>query len=560
MSSITEESYWKTTQDLEIYVNQFYTLFPTYDRGSYTGGPYRVDDNSDNMIPSNYNSRLAGFDVTPTSGSSLIYTNVRAVNYFLEKGEALDVIETQLTTKQALLGEGYFFRAYVYFDLLANFGGVPWIDKVLTTESPELYSPREARNVIADHILADLDKAVEYLKPANTATPFRLNKEVALALKARVALFEGTWEKYHSGTPFGAIVDNSRKYLEVAAQSAKDLIDGKYGTTFSIYSTGNVDEDYFNLFNQNSLQGNDEILFWKKYDVDLDMGHNWQRFIGIMAGATGISKSLVDSYLCINGKPVSNSDGFYKGDNLPYDVFENRDPRLKQLVFVKGDPITIENNDTINKFVVGPIHLGSENHCTTGYQLKKSSTPENSNHQQTIGLISTTAVILFRYAEVLLVYAEAKTELGELTQNDVDLSINKIRDRVAMPHLDLANISADPNWDFPGLSPVINEIRRERRNEFACEGFRLNDLRRWRAHHLIVGKKPLGVKFNPDDYPSLIPGQDVRLSADGYVEPYATVLPNGWGFKPERDYLSPLTLNELNVNPNLEQNPGWDQP
>jgi starch-binding outer membrane protein, SusD/RagB family len=553
-TSITEEAYWKNTQDLETFVNQFYVLLPGY--GSYDMGQYYADINSDDLIPSNYNTKLSGFDITPTTGSRLNYVNIRSVNYFLEKGEALVVSETQVAVKEALLGEGFFFRAFFYYGFLTAYGGVPWIDKVLKTDSPELYSARDGRSVTVDHILADLDKAIRYLKPAGNATPFRINKEIALAFKSRVGLYEGTWEKYHNGTAFGETNGNSQKYLETAAQSAKSIMDGEYGKAYTIYSTGNPDKDYFNLFNQNDLKNNNEIIFWRKYDVGLKVAHNSQRYLGI--STPGVSKSIVDSYLCINGNPISNSNGLYLGDNLPYDVFANRDPRLKQLVFVKGDPRTVENGIIIKTFDKGTIDLSGDAYCPTGYNLKKGSSPENSNKVQTTDFTSITAAILFRYAEILLNYAEAKAELGTLTQADVDLTINKIRDRVGMPHLNLSNIISDPKWAFPTLSPVINEVRRERRNELACEGFRFNDLMRWRAHNLLAGVKPLGIKFNQSDYPSLVVGKSVYVSNEGYVEPYGSVLPAGWGFKPARDYLNALTLEELSLNKSLVQNPGWN--
>ena len=278
-TSITEDAFWKTTQDLQVFVNQFYVSLPGF--GSYDCGQYFKDRNSDNMIPPVYDSRLAGLDITPTSGSSLIYSNIRSVNYFIEKGQALQVPESQILEKNALLGEGYFFRAFYYYDLLNKLGGVPWIDKVLTTESPELYSARDNRNVTANYILADLDKAIELLKSANTAIPFRLNKEIALAFKSRIALFEGTWEKYHAGTVFGVSQGDANQYLQIAMQAAKDIMDSKYGKTYSIYSTGNPESDYFNLFNKTDLQGNNEIIFWKKYDVNLKIAHNCQRYLGI---------------------------------------------------------------------------------------------------------------------------------------------------------------------------------------------------------------------------------------------------------------------------------------
>lgn len=553
-SNITEPSFWKTPNDLKIFANQFYTTLP--DIGGYDQGLYGHDGRSDNMIYENYDIRLAGLTTIPNTGSVLNYSNIRSVNYFLEKGSQLDILDIEKEQANAYLGEGYFFRAWYYFNLLLNYGGVPWIDKVLTTSSPELYSSREDRSLTADRILNDLDVAIEYLKPANSAEPNRLNKEIALALKSRVALFEGTWEKYHSGTSFGASNANPEKYLQIAVEASKDIIDGKYGKIYTIYSTGNPNQDYFNLFNQDDLSTNDEIIFWKKYDYELGTGHNLQRYTGITYPHP--TKSLIDSYLCVNGHPISNSNGLYQGDDLPFDIYENRDPRLRQITFVKGDPRTIEGNDTLVTFEKGTIHLSGNLRSPTGFNFKKGLTPNNNSGCQQVDFTSNTALIYFRYAEILLNYVEAKAELGTLTQSDVDLTINKIRDRVNMAHLNISNIVNDPNWDFPELSPVMNEIRRERRNELACEGFRLNDILRWRAHHLISGQKPLGIKFDQSMYPELTPGVNIHLSSDGYVDPYAISLPNGWGFKPDRDYLLPLSKEELTLNPNLVQNPGWN--
>jgi len=138
----------------------------------------------------------------------------------------------------------------------------------------------------------------------------------------------------------------------------------------------------------------------------------------------------------------------------------------------------------------------------------------------------------------------------------VNNTVKKLRDRVGMPNLILASITTDPEWDFPALSPVINEIRRERRVELSLEGFRWDDIARWAAaDELIVGKRFLGAKFNQVDYPDLSAG-DFRLT-DGYFDEYKQELPNGFGFVLERDYLSPISTEELTLNPNLEQNPGW---
>src|SRR5690606_37243115 len=155
--------------------------------------------------------------------------------------------------------------------------------------------------------------------------------------------------------------------------------------------------------------------------------------------------------------------------------------------------------------------------------------------------------------EVLLNYAEAKAELSEISQQTLDNSINLLRRRVDMPDLQIGAISTDPNWNFPSLSPLINEIRRERRVELACEGYRLNDLMRWRAHNVFVNSRLKGARFIQANYP----GFNVDVDAQGYLDYYQDILPNGFEFSPERDYLDPIPVDQLLVNDQLDQNPGW---
>lgn len=544
LNQISQPEFWKTTGDLEVYLNNLYGALPQW--GSHDAGPYWADNNSDNMVPGLYNLRLAGLSVLPVTGGGWNWGNIRAVNLFLEQAPAVH----GGADKDHFLGEGYFFRAWFYFELLQQFGDLPWIDKSLATNSPELYNERQPRNVIADNILKDLDQAIALLKDKETAPLFRVNRSVALAFKSRVALYEGTWEKYHQGTPYGAQGANPAKYLEQAAAAAKTMIDEK---KFAVYNQGHPEKDYSLLFNQSDLSGNSEVIFWRKYKLGIT-SHNGQRYLSILAGNTGISASLVQSYLCTDGKPISLSQQ-YQGDNGLANVVKNRDPRLHQLIFVPGDPITIDysgGGDTLSKFQRAAVNLGGDSRDVTGYQIKKGAYPDKTLQQG--DFMSTTAPIIFRLGEVLLNYAEAKAELGTLSQADLDASINLLRSRAGMPPLVIAAIEADPAWAFPGLSGIINEVRRERRVELACEGFRLQDLLRWRAHELLVNKRPKGAKFISADYP---PGTDVPLDAAGYIDPYKLSLVNGYQFKPERDYLLPLPAYELSLNEKLAQNPGW---
>lgn len=555
---VTTESYWKTSNDLLIYMNTFYPILPAYKpRGN---GQYQADYTSDNMAIETPDTRLAGQLSVPTSAPanrygdqwytgfdvSYDFTWIRNANILIAN---YHTVTSPWNETSQYVGEAYFFRAYFYFDLLKNYGDLPWINKPLTPADEELYSPRISRSIIADSIVADLDKAATYMKSKGSAPKSRLNKEIALLFKSRVCLFEGTWEKYHAGTDFGVNGSDGSKFLTLVADAAKKLIDlGLY----SIHNTGNPNMDYEVCFNQKDYSNNPEIMLWKSFSTALAFENTsqmaliaWYDWIGY----GGITKWLVNSYLCTDGLPISVSPLYAKDATLA-DEFKNRDPRLFQTIFKPGDPVRIEpGEDTVTIFTK-PTFENFFN-SRTGYRLKKGLEPHNLIPEKAFGEISH---VLFRYAEALLNFAEAKAELGTLTQSDVDISINVLRDRVNMPHLNINNITADPNWDFPNLSPAINEIRRERRAELACEGKRLDDLLRWRAHELFVGKRPMGVRFIQSDYPGL----NKLVDENGYVDMYQTILPNGYQFKPNRDYLLPIPINELTLNTNLKQNPGWN--
>lgn len=534
---ITDASYWKTAKDLELFINPFYELFTGWP--SHGAGPFWLDNNSDNMIAGVYDVRLAGLRPLPETGGGWSWTNIRNINVFHANYQrVIDNVGGRNAAIDQAIGEGYFFRAFLYFDLLKRFGGVPWYDRPMTTSDQELYNPRDTRDVTANHILADLDQAIQLLK--TDAGEFRVNKYIALAMKARVALYEGTWQKYHAGTEFGINNANPNTYFNQAVDACDQIM---RTNTFQI--EGSSVSDYVRLFNQDDLSSNREIMLWKQYMLGFN-AHNGQRYLSIIGGATGLSKSLVESFLCIDGLPIAVSQ-LYQGDNNLNNEIKNRDPRLDAIVFKEGDAI---NEDFI--FQKAPIHLGGEANTTSGYQIQKGALPNKSLQQTDFG--STTAAIVFRYAEVLLNFAEAKAELGNIEQTDLDKSINLLRRRVQMPDLKLNAIVADPNWDFPTLTPVINEVRRERRVELSCEGYRLTDLMRWRGHHLFVNKRPRGAKFIAADYPGF---NNVNLDAQGYIDYYKSILSDGYKFNPQRDYLDPLPVNELLLNPQLIQNPGW---
>ncbi|TXD46361.1 RagB/SusD family nutrient uptake outer membrane protein [Polaribacter sp. IC073] len=547
---ISPEQYWKTPNDLALFLNQFYTSFPVHQ--GFNGGTFEFDNNSDNLADIFVNGRLEGNAVlAPSSDGNWNYGNIRSVNFYLENSGTAQG-DAQLITHYN--GEAYFFRAMFYFNLLKRFGGVPYIDKTLNTDSPELFSARMPRNELATKIIEDLDKAITSLKKQSSAEAFRVHQGMALALKSRVGLYEGTWEKYHEGTVFAAPTNESAKFLGHAASAAKTLIDQ---SAYSIYNNG-TSSTYWDLFNQKDYSGNPEVMFWKKYDLSVGIGHRVGHYLPHTGSGTGVTKSLVDTYLAIDGQPISVSPLYNSGKETSLtDIVADRDPRLAQTVCTPGDLIT-ENSGVANEIFEFPTFRGNnEITNTTGFQIYKGGSTEAAQRYD-----SDTGSIIFRYAEVLLNYAEAKAELGTLTQADLNSTINLLRARVDMPNMSIVPV-ADPNKAFTAVSDLINEVRRERRVELALEGRRFDDLMRWAAaDELIVGKRLTGFQIvgsgaMETEFTAEI-GTSILVNGDGNIDPYLNSLPSGFQFDLGRDYLSPVPTEQIVLSQgNVSQNPGW---
>uniref|UniRef100_UPI003216F56F RagB/SusD family nutrient uptake outer membrane protein n=1 Tax=uncultured Draconibacterium sp. TaxID=1573823 RepID=UPI003216F56F len=540
LDQVTDATFFKHSKDMEIYMNSF------YNRGVFTQKYHlKGDIGSDIHMTDRYvDSRLQG-TLTVNSGPGLSYGAIRAVNYFFDN---YNKCEEEFETYKQYLGEGYFFRAYFYFGLLKNFGDVQWISTVLETSSPELFEARDPRNYVADKIIADLDSAAMYLNSEKTNGHSRLNKWIALLLQSRVALYEGAWEKYHANDPFGVDNPQPEKYFNKAVEAAEKIMNSGL---YDIYTTGSPETDYVDLFGLRDYTGNSEVMFWSKMNVDL--GVYVHRTLDYLSWprAMGLTKSLADSYLCIDGQPIGVSS-LFQGYTTIADEATNRDPRFYQTIFTPDAPWLIVNGDTTNwVYIYNKLFTNEDLTAPTGYQRRKDYHPNTAYHHMNF---EETPSIQFRYAEVLLNFAEAKAELGALTQGDIDRSVKKLRDRVGMPNMQINNIVTDPNWEFPDLSPVINEIRRERKIELALEEFRFDDIARWAAaDELIVGKRPKGAKLSQFNLAPPYGDDD-----NGFIDPFETALPNGYGFNINRDYLYPIKATELVLNPNLGQNPGWE--
>jgi len=600
LDSISDPTFWKSASNVRQYANNWYNYGGgTYDRTlldqcrSYNMGPFQNDAclgfgegdptrgiGSDIQVYPSYNKRLNGEQVQAGNNRSYWIQEdwefLRSVNHFMDW---YHVCTAPFDEIKQYVGEALFFHSLFYFDKLTKFGDLPWASTEINTGSEVLFAARTPRNQIVDSLLVNLDLAITYLRPqAGGAWTGRVTQETAYALQSRIALFEGTWEKYHNGTVFAAASNQSQKFLQKAVDAADALIKMEESKGYPAIDNMGQPDGYRNLFNRvgNEYATSKEALFWRRAEIGSWTGH-WSVYShtgGSTNGGAGATKNMIDSYLKLDGTPVA--PGY--DDATLVKVAEGRDPRLSQTICIDDGKHHRWEKATPPTFFVAPTF--ENGYCPTGYALYKGHDsrvvvqPVGYNHDG--GLNS---LIYFRYGEVLLNYAEAKAELGNgsISQTDLDRSINKLRRRVNMPDMK-SNEAIDPNFEFAGLPGLLQAIRRERKVELAFEGFRPLDILRWAAaKELIIGKYPLGAKkaqwvgFKFADCP-YDQSQNDRQSAftteinglitdaNGYIKPFGNRMnggTEGFKFNVNRDYLLPIPQAQLTINPDLKQNPGW---
>ncbi|WP_445738201.1 RagB/SusD family nutrient uptake outer membrane protein [Mariniflexile sp.] len=565
LDRLSNETFWKTENDLKVYNNTLYDLTKE-DRetavlmghdaairsidGSYT----YLDGFSDNMAPppaqsraSRFNEVKAGIHIPRPSGTELF--GYRAWNLLRAINVASDNMATSPVPdniKNKYIGEVRMFRAWFYYDKVSKFGDNQWVDhEVKTNEDDILFGTRDPREFVMDKVLEDINFAVANLPVswADGRNPGRLDRWDALALKSRICLFEGTWRKYHGGT-------NAAAWLQEAAMASKTLIDT---SPYSLYKTGNPLMDY-NATHRvlKDLTGNPEVIHWVRYETGI-RNNNIMKYYLYYSG--GMTKDAIDDYLCTDGLPISLSPLDIENTKIE-DVFVNRDPRLRQTVLHPADQSFYQYNQgsgLVYPRLTGMANPGGDP-STTGYHIIKMYNRAGHLDQNQ----AETPGIVFRLGEVYLNYAEAMAELGTITQVDLDLTINKLRSRVGMLALGL-NPPMDPKYAADGLSSLIIEIRRERRIELFSEGFRYDDLRRWKWGKKLE-KKSYGMLWDAAAI-ARFPGARVQTEMiDGkpYIDvykgtPYASPV-----FDENKHYLWPMPLGALGENPNLGQNPGWE--
>ncbi len=551
LSQLSPYTYFSNANELELYSNRFYSdNFPTAE--------FIYGDNADAIIITQLDDAVSGQRTVPSTGSGWSWSQLRSINYLLENSKNT----SDATVRNRYNALARFFRGYFYFSKLTRFGEVPWFDTVLRSDDPLLFKKRDSRDLIADSIISDLKYAVDYL-PADKQNVYKVNKWAALALLSRVALFEGTYRKYHG-------IAGYEKYLNICIEASAGLIDNG---GYTLYASGIA--PYRDLF-ATTTTTSQEVILARDYSREVNLPNNVQNYCNSSAqGRPGLSKTFVNSYLMSDGSRFTDIPGY--GVKTFSEETQNRDPRLSQTIRTPG--YTRIGSST-------PVAPNLAFTSTGYYLIKYTMEPNNDSYNNSI-----TDMPLFRIAEVYLNYAEAKAESGTLTQADLDKTVNLIRGRVKMPSLNMATANATPDpyllsstTGYPGVTGanvgVILEIRRERSVELIMEGFRYNDMMRWKAGKLF--EKPfLGAYFpGPGDYDLNGDGTiDVCLYQGTQPPSSATlflrigsdiVLTNGTSgnilvhgnisrtWREDRDYLYPIPSEEINLsNGTLKQNPNW---
>lgn len=569
----TEGSVFTTNDNFKTYAWGLYNVFfgYTYNTGQ-TDEIFRGDFESDNMIKglAGYEGQWAYRKAKATDESKdWDYDYIRRVNLMLDN---IDKSQMNETEKEHWRSVGLFFRSYKYFQMLSKFGGIPWVEHALTEESPELYGKRDTRDLVASNILSNLKYAEEHIG-SNILVDGKntINVYVVKALISRFALFEGTWRKYH-GMP------DAETYLKECARASRDVIE----------EYPDVHPRYDELFNSETLEGMTGVLLYKAYETGQLM-HGLTRMVRTGESSIEATKDAVDSYLCKDGRPISTTTSNYGGDKNIYGQFRDRDYRLYLTIcppyMVKKDkgPSTPEWQYTdkaedrefidLMAMISGETYHRLPSSNFKGFTVQGQPHFKNMNWGQgwnasqmgfwvwkyynthTVATnangVNTTDAPLFRVGEVMVNYAEAMCELGNLDQSAADRSINKLRSRAGIAKMIVDDI--DDNFDAvrdPSVPALLWEVRRERRVELMGEGFRLDDLRRWKKGE-YVNKQALGVYVTEASAKKLKVTGGIGAD-DGYV--YFYDAPLGWQ---EHYYLYPLPLKQLALNANLEQNPVW---
>lgn len=547
-TQLADTNYWQTPDHFKLFATQFYGWtvdFKQLDDSPHsdvrsdlrTGITLDVYSNGTNSIPSS--------DKTYTNN----YNRIRQVNTLLQQAEGYAApadIETSV-------GEAHFFRAYCYFDLLQVYGDVIITRTPLDIDSPEMQMARNSRDEVVDFTLEDLEEAIRLLPEANEISSKdegRLSSQAASAFLSRVALYEGTWQKFRNG---GQNNDRSSALLDIAATSAHDVIESGFFELFAPEELGTEAYKYlFILENDKSnpagitKSGNKEYIFTRRHDPTLaSIGFNITQ--GRLGNAVYVTRKMANMYLQSNGLPINPQTWDYsKVDS----EFKDRDNRMSNTLMIPGHTYWGTGGGRIDwtgsaEEIANASHKNFMPSTGTGYFPHKWCCERDG---VPTGMEAYDYPII-RYAEVLLNYAEAVFERDDkISDEDLAISLNLTRKRVNpnMPDLTNAFVSAN-NLD------MRTEIRRERTVEFYDENFRIDDLKRWKTAEEEMPMNLTGVKWRGTEYETKWSDASSKtMDAEGCI-----IYEQGRVWE-EKHYLYPLPIDQLKLNPNLKQNPGWE--
>ena len=616
----SEEAYFHTAEHFKLAVNDFYKYLPQ--NNAIWGGTYTADCQSDNQCGASYYALFlenGDYKTQAQSNYNLIWNfdRLRAINFALGKMQAAIDEATPADLARHYWGEAYFFRAWEYFRLLRTYGDVPLLTTMQTDDEAALTaaSRRYPRNEVARFIIGDLKQAIDLLQEVAPESG-RICKDAAYALLSRVALYEGSWERYHAGTCF--VPGNSKwpgasTWPEFAFKSGSAEAEVNYFLDEAIAAAEHVaerralDADYQSMFNNYTTEfpANDEVILARYYQKGV-LTHSCSAFLK-NGGGCGATRALVNSFLMTNGLPIYVGGSGYRGDTKDtYTEFQGRDPRLTGSVRAAGRYITTHYDAELGKnvndttFYNKPFIYNSGNEkSTTGYDICKwlvgnydinHYTSRDPGGEQRTQYNCTTAVPIFRAAECYLNYLEAYyMRHGDLGGN-CDKYWKALRSRAGVDENFMKTINAtqlDKENDLAVWShgqevdETLYNIRRERRCEFIAEGMRLDDLKRWRALDMMRNYQPEGFHLWGTSNQQLYTNPTRELSPDvvsqsglsAYLRPLQVLASSaaysGYNF-PKPHYLEPIPVAEflLCISPNgvtetplgmsmLYQNPGW---
>lgn len=549
---LSPDTYFKTETDCELWTNNYYTVFPSAE-GIYSE-PYDV------IVRDVLADEISGVRKPMPTDGNWNWEKLREMNFFLSRASQIEDESVRLEYE----GLTRFFRAYFYFEKVKRYGDVPWVDRPLGSDEEELYKGRDSRESVMEKVMEDVDFAIANLPEVQNV--YRVTRWTARALKSRIALFEGTFRKYHG-------LDGYEEFLQACVNASEPFLTGPY----SIYTSGST--PYQDLFtSQNAIET--EIILARAYTSAISgMTHDVNGHLtGATMGRPGMTRNVVNMYLMRDGSRYTDQENY--AIKTFVEECKNRDLRMAQTLRTPG-----------YKRIGGSKELAPDlSRSTTGYQLIKYLTEEKYDANKA----STNDMPLFRLAEVLLNYAEAKAELGTLKQADLDNTIRPLRVRAGLPDLDMeeANANPDPYLSSPETGyanvtgdnkGVILEIRRERTLETPMEGLRYWDIMRWKEGKRF--EKPIeGLYFpgtgeydldgngsvdvciydtekapgNSDDVLYLKLGTDIVLSGgtSGNVLAHSTQQ-RTWN--EQRDYLYPIPTDDRVLTQGaISQNPGWN--